>query len=241
MVNFLFFNGDKIKEGRAPGNALFEPTSARWNQGNYYTDNPLHGLWKIEDNRVFSNSLFVTGKYAYYNTGFTLELDRAVRPSRWASARCSGQTFGSTNGNYFRRPQHTVNVDGNYFRTFGGKTHDFKFGMGWRRTDIYSQTIYPGNGVVAYENSATDFRARVYREGAGTNRASYMNFYVGDTHRAGPRDARSRRALRPAVGARRCRAQTRSRTRRSRAWCPASTSPATTRRSRGTTSRRASA
>ena len=47
MVNFLFFNGDKIKEGRAPGNALFEPTSARWNQGNYYTDNPLHGLWKI--------------------------------------------------------------------------------------------------------------------------------------------------------------------------------------------------
>ena len=38
-------------------------------------------------------------------------------------------------------------------------THDFKFGVGWRRTDIYSQTIYPGNGVVAYENSATDFRA----------------------------------------------------------------------------------
>ena len=29
MVNFLFFNGDKIKNGRAPGNALFEPTSAR--------------------------------------------------------------------------------------------------------------------------------------------------------------------------------------------------------------------
>ncbi|MGH9386215.1 MAG: carboxypeptidase regulatory-like domain-containing protein, partial [Vicinamibacterales bacterium] len=71
MVNFLFFNGDKIKEGRAPGNALFEPTSARFNQGNYYTDNPLHGLWKLEDNRVFSNALFVTGKYAYYNTGFT--------------------------------------------------------------------------------------------------------------------------------------------------------------------------
>ena len=70
MVNFLFFNGDKIKEGRAPGNALFEPPSARWNQANFYTDNPFHGLWKIEDNRVFSNSLFVTGKYAYYNTGF---------------------------------------------------------------------------------------------------------------------------------------------------------------------------
>src|SRR5207342_2619241 len=64
MVNFLFFNGDKIKEGRAPGNALFEPSSARYNQGNFYTDSPLHGLWKWEDNRIFSNDLFVTGKYA---------------------------------------------------------------------------------------------------------------------------------------------------------------------------------
>ena len=35
--------------------------------------------------------------------------------------------------------------------------------------------------MVAYENSATDFRARVYREGAGTYRAQYFNFYFGDT------------------------------------------------------------
>jgi hypothetical protein len=180
MVNFLFFNGDKIKEGRAPGNALFEPTSARFNQGNYYTDNPLHGLWKLEDNRVFSNDLFVTGKYAYYNTGFTLESIGPLTEQMGISA-IQGQTFGSTNASYFLRPQHTVNIDANNFRTMGDNTHNFKFGFGWRRTDIYSRTIYPGNGVVAYENSATDFRGRIYREGAGTNRASYINFYAGDT------------------------------------------------------------
>jgi hypothetical protein len=180
MVNFLFFNGDKIKEGRAPGNALFEPTSARWNQSNYYTDNPFHGLWKIEDNRVFSNSLFVTGKYAYYNTGFTLATIGPATEQMGISA-LRGQTFGSTFSNNNRRPQHTVNVDGNIFRTFSGKSNEIKFGMGWRRTDIYSQTVYPGNGVVAYENSATDFRARVYREGAGTNRARYINAYLGDS------------------------------------------------------------
>jgi hypothetical protein len=180
MINFLFFNGDKIKEGRAPGNALFEPASARWNQSNYYTDNPLHGLWKIEDNRVFSNTLFVTGKYAYYNTGFTLNSIGAFSDQMGISA-LRGQTFGSTNGNFNVRPQHTVNLDGNSFRTISGKSHDFKFGFGWRRTDIYSQVLYPGNGVVAYENSATDFRARVYREGAGTNRAEYMSFYLGDS------------------------------------------------------------
>ena len=180
MVNFLFFNGDKIKEGRAPGNALFEPQSARYNQGNYYTDTPLHGLWKLEDNRVFSNDLFVTGKYAYYNTGFTLE---SIGPltEQMGISPLTGQTYGSTNASYFLRPQHTINIDANNFRTFGEQTHNLKFGFGWRTTDIYSRTIYPGNGVVAYENSATDFRARVYREGAGTNSATYMNFYVGDT------------------------------------------------------------
>jgi hypothetical protein len=179
-INFLFFNGDKIKEGRAPGNALFEPTNARWNQGNFYTDNPLHGLWKLEDNRVMTSSWFLTGKYAYYNTGFTLE---SIGPmsEQMGISPLAGQTFGSTNGNYFTRPQHTVNIDNNYFRSWGDATHDFKFGFGWRRTDISSRTVYPGNGIVAYENSLTNFRARVYREGAGTNRAEYANFYLGDT------------------------------------------------------------
>jgi hypothetical protein len=180
MVNFLFFNGDKIKNGRAPGNALFEPASARFNQGNFYTDNPLHGLWKWEDNRVMSNDWFLSGKYAYYNTGFTLE---SIGPfsDQMGISPLTGQTYGSTNGNYFTRPQHTINVDSNYFRTIGSGTHDFKFGFGWRRTDIYARTIYPGNGVVAYENAANNFRGRIYREGAGTNRAEYLNFYFGDT------------------------------------------------------------
>jgi hypothetical protein len=179
-INFLFFNGDKIKQGRAPGNALFEPANARWNQGNYYTDNPLHGLWKWEDNRVMNSNWFLTGKYAYYNTGFTLESIGPMSEQMGISA-LQGQTFGSTNGNYFTRPQHTVNIDNNYFKSWGAGTHDFKFGVGWRRTDIASRTVYPGNGIVAYENSATNFRARVYREGAGANRAEYLNFYLGDT------------------------------------------------------------
>lgn len=179
-INFLFFNGDKIKNGRAPGNALFEPTSARWDQGNYYTENPLHGLWKIEENRVFGSNLFVTGKYAYYNTGFTLASIGSLSEQAGISPLL-GQSFGSTNALYFLRPQHTVNIDANHFRQLGNSGHNFKFGFGWRRTDAFARTIWPGNKVVAREESATDFRARVYREGAGTNRSLYYDFYFGDT------------------------------------------------------------
>ena len=93
----------------------------------------------------------------------------------------TGQTYGSTNAQYFLRPQHTVNIDANRFWTMGSQRHNFKFGMGWRRTDAYARTIYPGNNIVAYQNSATNFRARVYREGAGTNRSLYLDFYVADT------------------------------------------------------------
>jgi Carboxypeptidase regulatory-like domain/TonB-dependent Receptor Plug Domain len=178
--NFLLFNGDKIKEGRAPGNALFEPTSARFNQGNFYRDNPLHGLWKWEYNRVVTNNLFLTGKYAYYNTGFTLESIGSFSDQMGISP-LAGQTFGSTNASYFTRPQHTINIDGNNFRTWGGRDHDLKFGFGWRQVQSTAETLYPGNMVVAYENAANNFRGRVYRTGFGTNQADYMNVYLGDT------------------------------------------------------------
>ena len=51
----------------------------------------------------------------------------------------------------------------------------------WRRSDALSTTIWPGNMMRALENSATDTRARVYREGNGTNRVEFFNVYVGDT------------------------------------------------------------
>jgi hypothetical protein len=179
MVNFLFFNGDKVKHGRATGLESFEPPSARWEQHNFYEDNPFHGLWKLEENRVFGSSLFITGKYAYYNTGFTLESPDSSK--QYGVSRILAQTFGSANSQFFKRPQHTVNIDGNHFRNAMGFEHNFKFGMGWRRTEAFAQNLYPGNKIVAYENNATDFRARVYREGAGRNRSEYFNLYVGDT------------------------------------------------------------
>jgi hypothetical protein len=179
-INWLWFNGDKVKTGRATGNAQFEPASARWVQGNYYPDNPFHGLWKIENNRVMSSNLFITGRYSYYGTGFSLEPIGGLDQQAGISTRL-GQTFGSTLAQFFLRPQHSVSADGNYFRSGWGGTHDFKFGAGYRRTDAFAQQLWPGDKVVAFENSATDFRARLYREGAGSNRSEYAHVYVGDT------------------------------------------------------------
>ena len=75
MVSFLYFDGLKIKDGRSPGvsGILFDAPTATYHQDNAYTDFPLHGLWKVGEDRTFGTNLFVSANYGYYNTGFVLD------------------------------------------------------------------------------------------------------------------------------------------------------------------------
>src|SRR6185436_2290701 len=78
------------------------------------------------------------------------------------------------------RPQMSVNLDLNsFFNKLG--THDVKYGFGWRRVNSTTTTIWPGNGILSLAQTPTVAFAQVFREGAGTNRTVYNNFYVGDT------------------------------------------------------------
>ena len=97
MVSVLWFLGSKAKFGRAPGACAgcVEPSTATWNQDNDFPDNPFHGLFKIEDNHVFSPSFFLNAKYAYYGTGFKLEPIGGLEDQAGIAARL-GQTFGTT-------------------------------------------------------------------------------------------------------------------------------------------------
>jgi hypothetical protein len=182
MVSVLWFLGAKQKFGRLTGNCAGcnEAATSTWNQDNAYPDNPFHGLFKVEDNHVFSPSLFVTAKYAYYGTGFELRPQGGLDDQAGLSSRLS-QTFGTAQLSYNVRPQHTVNVDGSYFLNGMGGNHEVKFGLGWRKTEALTQTLWPGDQVVAYDTSATNQRARVNREGLGVNQTKYWSGYVGDT------------------------------------------------------------
>src|SRR3989442_3312812 len=118
MVSFLYFDGFKIKDNRSPGTAgiTFDAPTATFHQDNAYSDFPLHGLWKLADDRVVRQNMFVSAKYAYYNTGFLLTPEGGLGLSSGrdlVAARSYGSTVQSTNV----RPQMTVNVDGNSFIT----------------------------------------------------------------------------------------------------------------------------
>jgi hypothetical protein len=182
MVSFLFFNGSKIKDGRSPATPgiLIDAPTATFHQDNAYTGFPLHGLWKIADDRVVSSHLFLSAKYAYYNTGNALTPEGGMSQQAGRSLT-TGQSFGSFSESINQRPQQTVNVDAHAFLNALGATHDLELGSGFRTIDSLTVTLWPGNGILAIENSPTDLRAQVFRQGNGGNRANYLDFHVGDT------------------------------------------------------------
>ena len=180
-VSFLYLDGFKIKDGRSPGvgGITFDAPTATQHQDNAYTDAPFHGLWKVADDHVFGTNIFVTGKYAFYNTGFVLD------PTGGLSMQAGrdfvhATSYGSISQSINIRPQHTATVDvQSFFNGFGG-SHDVKYGIGWRRVEAASGTLWPGNMILANER-ANNLQAQVFRQGYGGNRAQYVDFYVGDT------------------------------------------------------------
>lgn len=184
-VSFLYFDGERIREGRAPVvTGIFLPAAtATHDQHNAYADNPFHGLWKVEDNRTFGSALFASAKLAYFNTGFQLDPVGGMDMTSGRSALL-GQSFGSVNRQLNIRPQWTVAADAATFRATGGLSHDIRIGTAWRRVQATTENRWPGNGFLALQNSALDRRVRVHRVGGGTNEVASFNVYVGDTMQA---------------------------------------------------------
>src|SRR3954464_6536538 len=182
MLSVLYFDGFKIKDNRSPGTSgiTSDAPTATFHQDNAYTSNPLHGLFKLADDRVVRPNMFLTAKYAYYNTGFVLTPEGGMG---LASGRdlTTARSYGSTVQSSNVRPQMTVNVDLNSFLNGIGASHDVKYGAGWRRVNATTGTLWPGNGILGVVQTPTTVIAQVFREGSGTNRTQYVNAYVADT------------------------------------------------------------
>ena len=182
MISFLYFDGFKIKDNRSPGTSgiSFDAPTATFHQDNAYTSNPLHGLFKLADDRIVRPNMFLTAKYAYYNTGFQLTPEGGMG---LASGRdlVAARSYGSTVQSLNIRPQMTVNADLNSFLSSLGAAHDVKYGFGWRRVNATTGTVWPGNGILGVVQTPTTVIAQVFREGSGTNRTEYLDAYLGDT------------------------------------------------------------
>lgn len=177
MINWLWVAHGVTRSGVNPA-AFRSPTTARQNHSTLHPDNPFNGLWKVEAQRSVLPTLFVTARYAYYGTGFQ---DIAIGTGQAGVSPHLGETVGATSSTWSLRPQHSVAADASYFRSIWRTSHQFRLGSSWQRTDMFNRTLWPGDGVVAFDNSRADQRARIYREQLGRNRLIFVSAYVSDT------------------------------------------------------------
>ena len=156
-ANFTYFRGNKLKFGR--GASGFRPDETTYNQ-----DGPTD-LFKFEFNQTIGTNLFIVGRYAHTKNGFSLE-PRGGRDVQ--SYRDDSQVYhGSYGWALTNRPQDNVSLEGNMFK---GR-HDLKFGFGWRKASVTSESGWPGNGVRTYHRGvskhagASRSRLRAVRRG----------------------------------------------------------------------------
>ena len=121
---------------------------------------------------------------------------------RRAACRCRpgrdfvhATSYGSINQSINIRPQHTATVDvQSFFNGFGG-SHDLKYGIGWRRVEAASGTLWPGNMILAIETREQPAGAGV-PPGLRRQPRPVCRFLRGRYALAQPLDARSRPAVR---------------------------------------------
>jgi hypothetical protein len=177
MLSVFYFNGKKLKFGRSPGTGLVEADGVLFDQAGAYSGGP-QGLWKFEWNHVFSPSFFVNAKYAWYNQGFGFTPRGG--DADYSKDYVAGVANGSSSFYHTLRPQHTIQLDSNYFAAGMGGNHELKFGFFFKNAKVASSSHYNGNQIVAI-NQPEGGIAQVWRPlstGAGGN--SYAG-WLGDT------------------------------------------------------------
>jgi hypothetical protein len=183
LVSAFWFLGSKVKVGRSPGSGLQEADSFLVDQGDLFPRHP-HGLTKVEWNRTFTPALFLNAKWAYYSTGFTLSARDGRANDQVFDFRTSTAT-GNAPSSDFLRPQTTWQLDGNYFASALGGSHELKFGLAYRRVGAIAETVLSGNKTQARFNTTGSDRARFFRDAASEIEAKYLSAYVSDAFSKG--------------------------------------------------------
>lgn len=179
----LFYHyGDKVKNGRGAGRT--RPRLTTWNQVGP-TD-----IYKLEDTHIFNSNLYITGLASYVGGGFSLTPIGGLGSD--PSQNIVWDQGGIWRNNFFGystvRPQEQAKVDGSYFFNTGDTNHELKFGVGYRNSQVESQTTYPGQGLVGlarfgagFGPSGTDFLGVAYHDVFRSDEFDSWNILLQDT------------------------------------------------------------
>jgi hypothetical protein len=172
---FLYFRGNKVKNGRGASPLRSAPTT--WDQ-----TGPTP-LYKGQVNLTAGQSVFLTARAAHVGSGFSLTPQGGMEVTGFRDAGRVRQ------GSYLmyetKRPDNSVLADGTWFRG----QHEIAFGGSWRKTRDDERQEYPGSGAdnlhAADFETSRSIQAHLWRPFFASSEATYQSVYAGDTIRAG--------------------------------------------------------
>ena len=172
---FLFFRGNKTKNGRGASPLRSAPTT--WDQ-----TGPTP-LYKGQVSYTPGSTMFLTVRAGHVGNGFSLVPQGGLDTTGYRDAnrvRQGSYLFYET-----KRPDNSVLGDGTWFRG----NHEIAFGGSWRHTRDDERQEFPGSG--ADNLHATDFAtsrrisAYLYRPFFASSIGVNQSAYIGDTFRSG--------------------------------------------------------
>ena len=170
-ANFTYFRGDKIKNGRGASAARPSPTT--WNQKGP-TD-----MYKGEVNYTLNDRTFLTARYAYTGGGFSFEPLGGMDTQSYFDSG-PAKVYGNTYPFYVTdRPQNNFQIEGNHFRG----NHEFKFGFGYKKASVSSQSGYPGGVLNIYTDLGAgnpEVLAQFTRDFNAEGDSNYWSAFIGD-------------------------------------------------------------
>lgn len=139
--------GNKEKFGRSAAHHF----PGGWHQtGKYHFGSPI---WKVQDEHMFGDSLFVSAKWSFNDSGFNLiPMDDENLEKLLAIDLKTGIYHNSFFYYHASRPSHSFYLQANYFNdTLLGASHELKIGFDWRRSKGAHTYTSAGN-VLRYYN-----------------------------------------------------------------------------------------
>jgi Carboxypeptidase regulatory-like domain/TonB-dependent Receptor Plug Domain len=172
---FLYFRGNKIKNGRGASPLRSAPTT--WDQ-----KGPTP-LYKGQVNMTLSNNVFLSARAGHVGNGFSLTPQGGLSVTGYRDpgrVRRGSYVFYET-----KRPDNSVLADANWFK---GK-HEIAFGGSWRHTKDDERQEFPGSGVdnlqAADYATSRRIQAWLWRPFFASSVGVNQSLYVGDTIHSG--------------------------------------------------------
>lgn len=170
-------NSDKTKIGRNAGPT--RPQETTWNQGKF---GPSPTASKVEDTHIFSSNFYLTGLFSKVNGGFQLAPQGGLDKTPYLDG--TGVWHNTFLLYQTERPQTQYKADASTFFNTGNLSHELKFGAGYRKARVKSNSLWGGAGIL-YNGPAffgtSDNVLGLSRIGGPNIEQKYTDLYVQDT------------------------------------------------------------